>query len=704
MDFLVSTASAALLADPGAGKTSITLAAYEELSTIQIMRNAPSLSMLVVAPLRVCQLVWRQEAQKWSQFRHLRIGLLHGPKKDDILKNRADYDILLINYEGLDWLCDKFYARQLPFDIVAADELTKLKDHTGKRAKKFRNCTKKTPFKWGLTGTPIPNGYMDLFGQFLWLDPEILGSYITHFRDQYFKPDFTGFKYTLQAGAAERIEKRIENNVYRLAYDAMPARDVPIEIEFDKKSLQRYRELKKEMLLELPEGVITTANAAGVQQKLEQLANGAVYLRAGEKEFAVVHDLKLDALEELIEEMNGQQLLIAYQFEHDLLRIQKRFPNIPVLRGNERQVQQFEDDWNAGKITEMLVHPASVGHGLNLQKSSARHICWFSATFNLEHWDQLIRRLRRTGSNAKEILNHILVVKGTVDELKLEVLSDKDAGQARLLQGFKRLLSEDTNDGNVRNGPRLRPLRVDGACDPGEDDSGAERGAAGRGHDVPRADRDPAGEIQGGGDGHGEERSGVATAHLRGASEDGHRGGVFEDSERQEPSFNHGDDHMTTGGFRRLPRQDDGQQEQEAAPAAPKGWGKPAAAAPAPAPAQREAIRARVAAPQPQPAAEMEEQSPAPANGRSFFSRGVQAQLGGDAVQETAEKDTVGVPEPAEVKPTRTRRATSPAQSAGEDKPLIATTTPNTLGVTVTVAFQGEPAAVKQAMRDYLAA
>jgi hypothetical protein len=277
VNFLCSTATAALWADPGAGKTSITLAAFSVLRD-----RGQAQRMLVIAPLRVTQLVWRQEIAKWTQFRDMRAVLLHGPKKDQLLDAAlADgTEIFLINYEGLEWLSNRYFGRQLPFDTIVADEITKLKNHASKRSKKLRPVTKRTPRKWGLTGTPAPNGYLDLFGQFLWLDGgQALGQYITHYRDMYFKPDFTGFDYVLQAGGGERIETRIAPSVFRLPYTDLPplSNDVRL-IEFDAKTAAIYKTMKKDMLAELPEGTVTAANAAAVYSKLSQMANGFVYL------------------------------------------------------------------------------------------------------------------------------------------------------------------------------------------------------------------------------------------------------------------------------------------------------------------------------------------------------------------------------------------------------------------------------------------
>lgn len=241
--------------------------------------------MLVVAPLRVCQTVWRQEGQKWTEFRDLRFSLLHGPKKADRLKD--DADVWLINPEGIDWLCQQYFGRQLPFDTVTIDELTKFKNPAAKRSKVLRKRIDKVARKWGLTGTPAPNGYMDLFGQFLILDNgAALGPYITHFRTQYFQVDFNGFDYSLQPGAERRIEERIKPYVLRMAaedyLELPPIVDDVRELDMPPAAKALYEKLKRDMIAELPGGTVTGANAAAIYSKLKQCANGAVYLGDGD--------------------------------------------------------------------------------------------------------------------------------------------------------------------------------------------------------------------------------------------------------------------------------------------------------------------------------------------------------------------------------------------------------------------------------------
>jgi hypothetical protein len=428
--------SGGLALDPGLRKTSITLEAF-----CRLQEKGTARTMLVIAPLRVCRRVWQQEGAKWTQFRHLKFSLLHGPKKAQRLKD--DADIWLINPEGVPWLCQLYFGRSLPFDVVTIDELTKFKNSGADRSKALRPRLAKVPRRWGLTGSLAPNGYMDLFGQMLMLDDgAALGRYITHYRDQYFQLDYDGFNYELLPGAESRIVKRIAPYWLQMSADDYmqlpPLIPDPIEIDMDSASRKTYDKMKRDMIAELPEGVVTAANTGAVYSKLAQMANGAVYV--GDSHIvAHVHDAKLDALEELLEELNGAPLLLAYEFNHDLGRIRERFgKDLPYLgKGTtEKQEGEWMAAWNRGELPLFPCHPASAGHGLNLQEGNAAHVCWFSLTWDFELYDQFIRRVRRSGNTAQRIVNHILTVRGTIDELKAEALSDKDITQSRLLRAL----------------------------------------------------------------------------------------------------------------------------------------------------------------------------------------------------------------------------------------------------------------------------
>jgi len=455
VEHLVENPVAALFFDPGLGKTSISLEAFRRLQEKGVARK-----MLVVAPLRVCQLVWRQEGQEWTQFRHLRFSLVHGTPKQKAAALEADADIYLVNPEGIPWLTKQFGfgRRRWPFDTLCIDELTKFKNSQAQRHKKFREYAWKSSRRWGLTGTPIPNGYMDLFGQIMILDEgRALGVYITRFRDRFFDAGYTGFDFALRKGAGEKIEELIRPYVLRMsAEDWLELPELvpdPRMIELTPAQLKLYRELKREMTVELEEqGITVTAeNSGGIHSKLKQMANGAVYIeRNGKREFIKLHDLKLDALEELRDELQGQQLLVGYEFQHDLARLLERFPDTPYLAGaSDKQAQDIEERWNAGEIQMLFAHPASAGHGLNFQKSSAGHVCWFSVTIDLELYEQFLKRILRQGNKRARVINHALVVKDTVDELSKEQVEGKAVTQARFLQALRTELNIEQGDDDM---------------------------------------------------------------------------------------------------------------------------------------------------------------------------------------------------------------------------------------------------------------
>ncbi len=441
VEFLMSHNAAALFWDPGLGKSSTTLEAFRRLKEQSLARR-----MLIVAPLRVCQLVWAQEGRKWTQFRDLTFSLLHGPKKDATLKD--DAHIHIVNPEGIQWLIEQFWKRPLPYDTVVIDELTKFKNHRALRSKALRTKLHAVRRRWGLTGTPIPNGYMDLFGQMLMLDDGLaLGKFITHFRDKFFVAGFNGFDYALRPGADKEIETKIAPYVLRASgkdyLELPPLTTVRIPVALDAKSRKLYERMKADMLVSLPGGMVTAQNAAGVYSKLKQMANGAVYvgdeMPGRPREVAYIHAAKLDALEELIEEMSGQPLMVAYEFRHDLERLRERFGKTTPYLGSgvtHTEISKIVDAWNAGNVPLLLIHPGSAGHGLNLQSSGASHICWFSPTWDYELYDQTIRRIHRQGSTAPRIVNHVMVATDTVDELVIEALDDKETTQGRLLDAL----------------------------------------------------------------------------------------------------------------------------------------------------------------------------------------------------------------------------------------------------------------------------
>lgn len=457
IEFLKQTwDGAALFWDPGLGKTSVVLEAFRQLREEGAVDR-----MLVIAPLRVCQLVWPAETRKWTQFRDLTVSFIHGRHKEARLQEEAD--IHLINPEGIPWLWQQMGAgtrrTRLPWDVVTVDELTRFKNHRAQRSKRLRQMLEKGGVRrrWGLTGSPVPNGYMDLFGQVLLLDDgAAFGRGITYFRDQYFKQAWNGFDWELREGSARRIEEKIAPLALRASakdyLELPPLQDNIIDVELPPAAKKAYDEMKKETILALPEGIVTAENAGGVYSKLKQLTNGAVYLpetQLGEKRrWAEVHSAKLDALKELIEELSGTPLLVAYEFQSDLARLRAALgEDTPALAGlSGAAVQEVETAWNRGELPVLLVHPASAGHGLNLQQaagSGTAHICWFSLPWDLELYDQTIRRLYRQGTEASRVVNHILRVDGGMDQVVLDALQGKDTTQQRLLDALNTTVLRD---------------------------------------------------------------------------------------------------------------------------------------------------------------------------------------------------------------------------------------------------------------------
>jgi len=426
--------AAALLLDPGMGKTSIVLKAFDVLRKTKVARK-----MLVIAPLRVCQLVWPEEPKAWQEFEHLTVGLLHGKDKELVLA--GDYDIYVINPEGLEWLIlggkgktfDTRRWRELGFDTLVIDELTKFKHIKGTRAKLLKLVLTTFSRRWGLTGTPAPNGLLDLFGQMYVLDlGNSLGRYITHYRTKYFRAvDPQGWKWVLQAGAAERIYEAIRPLAMRASAEdhlELPT-IVPHKIFVDLPPSVRklYNALENEMIAAIEANVIVAANGASASMKLRQIANGALYasddiaskVRGERRAVLELHDEKLKAVQDLVEELNGQPLLLGYEFNHDLDRLIKHFGSTTPYIGagvSGKRAKEIEDAWNAGDIPLLLGQPASMGHGLNFQKSSGQHVGLFSQFWDLELYLQFILRVCRQGNKANRVFVHHFMARDTVDE------------------------------------------------------------------------------------------------------------------------------------------------------------------------------------------------------------------------------------------------------------------------------------------------
>ena len=376
VQFIKDHPVAALLLDCGLGKTVITLTAINDL----IYDEFSVKKILVVCPLRVCN-VWRDEIKHWDHLRNLTCSLVNGTATERRRALQKQADIYIVNRENLVW----FYEHcKMSFDMVVLDELSSFKNHQAKRFRAIKALRPKVKRIVGLTGTPSGNGLMDLWAEFRILDMgERLGRYISQYRNLYFKPDkrngMVVYSYKPLPGAEEAIYHQIADITVSMKatdYLEMPELvSVAKEVRLSEKEKKRYDELKKSLVLELPGSEITAANAASLTMKLSQMANGAIY--TDDKNVVGIHDRKLDALEDLVESANGQPVLVAYWFKHDKDRIQKR------MEARELKDPQDFADWNAGKIPVALIHPASAGHGLNLQQGGSILI-WFGLTWSLE--------------------------------------------------------------------------------------------------------------------------------------------------------------------------------------------------------------------------------------------------------------------------------------------------------------------------------
>jgi SNF2 family DNA or RNA helicase len=469
VSWLVDRGAAALFLDPGLGKTAVALEAFRRLRAAGAAETA-----LVVAPLRVVYSVWPDEVRRWRGFSHLRVEILHGPKKDAAL--RRDADLYLINPEGLPWLLDAKKGKnpktgkpmvvcdldarfaRLRADTLVLDELSRFKHGTTNYFKALRYALGTFRRRWGLTGSPAANGLLDLHGQLYVLDAgRSLEPWFAAYRRKYFFPtDPNGWRWLPRAGAAEEIEERLRPIALRMSaadhLDLPDLVEVALKVELPKTARKRYDELEDDFLASVRGRKIVAANAAAASTKLRQLVGGAVYYdeardadgrRLTERDWVKVHDEKIDALEELVGELNGSPLLVAYEFRHEAERIRKRLgAEIPVASElSMKESTAVVDAWNRGEVPILLGHPKALAHGLNLQRGGS-HVAWFTLTWDLELYDQLIRRIWRQGATARRVVVHRIVAKATVDDVVVAALRRKGAGQAALFDGLSELAKE----------------------------------------------------------------------------------------------------------------------------------------------------------------------------------------------------------------------------------------------------------------------
>ena len=431
LDFIINTKSAGVLLECGLGKTVITLTAINDLMFDYFEVS----KVLIIAPLRVAENVWGAEIEKWDHLKHLRISKVLGSKEKRIEALGAAADIYIINRENTKWLVD-YYKTKWPFDMVVLDELSSFKSH---QAQRFRALKKVRPLIKrivGLTGTPAPNGLIDLWSQIYLLDGgKRLGKTITGYREKYFLPDkrnrYVIFSYKLKEGAEEAIYQKLSDiciSMKNRDYLNIPKRiDNIVPVTLPPKVMKQYRQLEQDLLLPLLEGDVVAGSAAVLTNKLLQVTGGSVYDE--HKDAQILHDEKLKALEDLIEAANGKPVLVYYAYRHELKRI-REWTDCRVL-----DKPKDIEDWNRGDVPVLLAHPASAGHGLNLQEGGST-IVWYGLPWSLELYQQANARVHRQGQKNSVVVHH-LVAKGTIDEDVMQVLQNKKAGQEALLEAVK---------------------------------------------------------------------------------------------------------------------------------------------------------------------------------------------------------------------------------------------------------------------------
>jgi SNF2 family DNA or RNA helicase len=437
IDFIENNPVSALLLDMGLGKTSITLSALNDLlfDYFDVHR------ILIVAPLRVARNTWSDEIAKWDHLKDLQFSIVVGTEVERIAALKAKADIYIINRENVQWLIEKS-EQPFNFDMLVIDELSSFKNHQAKRFKALMKVRPKVKRVVGLTGTPSSNGLMDLFAEFKILDMGArLGRFIGQYRNTYFKPDKVNgpivYSYKLLPGAEDAIYQQISDiTISMKATDHLKMPELintKYMVHLSDKEKKKYEDMKKELVLALPEGEITAANAASLSNKLSQMANGAVY--SDDEGIIPIHERKLDALEDIIEAANGKPILIAYWFKHDFMRIEER------LKSKGIEYKKLDSDasikkWNNKELPVALIHPASAGHGLNLQ-SGGSTLVWFGLTWSLELYQQTVARLYRQGQSSGIVTIIHILAESTVDEKMMTALAEKDSTQAALINAVK---------------------------------------------------------------------------------------------------------------------------------------------------------------------------------------------------------------------------------------------------------------------------
>lgn len=467
VEWLLSHGGAGLFADPGSGKTGIVLRALLALKQSKVGRRT-----LVVTTKRIAREVWPAEPVEWAGsawdgVNDLKVVVLHGDHKDDLLTEPAD--IYVVNFDGLPWLAP--HLLKLGCDTLVIDESSKIKNSSTRRFKILKPFLTSFKRRWILTGSPNPNGYLDLFGQIYIIDLGLaLGKYVTHYRFNYFyQTGYGGYTWALKPGADKEITEAVRPYIFRLEtgdYVKLP-KVVPnvVRVELPPEARRVYDELEEDLITRLSSGrrvIAVSAGAAAI--KCAQVANGGLYHhdevlgaapstpkerllalvpQTAPRTWTNIHEAKIEAVQEIVEGLQGKPVMIVYDFLHDLDRLEKAFGKCPVMGGRttEKEFAAIYRDWNLGRVPILFVHYQSVSHGLNMQKSG-NHIILHSLTHNYDDYDQLIRRISRQGAKFSQVFVHHIVARGTVDEAKMRNLKKKGKTQGDFLEALKEYVSD----------------------------------------------------------------------------------------------------------------------------------------------------------------------------------------------------------------------------------------------------------------------
>ena len=435
---------AALFLDPGAGKTSTTLAWFRLLRMLGLAEKA-----LIVAPLRVVYSVWPREIAKWDQFAGLKVSIIHGNPKQRLKALEADTDIYLVNTDGVSWLQKQYEQKSHPWDVLIVDESSPFKNWGAARTKALRKLVPRFRLRLILTGTPSPNGLEDLFSQVWIVDRgEALGANITQYRKRYFfRGGYGGYKWIPNESSGKLIEYRIKNLCLRMS--AADHLDLPelitndVWVDLPTKAAKQYKQLEKEMFILLSGGdELTPLNAGAKYNACKQIANGGVYDE--NHEALEIHNAKIDAVTDIVAELQGKPVMIAFQYKHDLGRLRKIWPNIPTIDGSTkpRETDELVEKWNDGALPLLAVQPQALSHGLNLQNGPGRDLIWLGLTDNLETYLQLNARIYRQGVSSQVRIHRILASK-TVDEAVRDRIRGKDQSQRALLNALNEYGSKE---------------------------------------------------------------------------------------------------------------------------------------------------------------------------------------------------------------------------------------------------------------------